>query len=208
LSAVSPPTIPIERLPGHPQFVHLSALDSALDIDLRYPTANNFAGRVLYTHWDCAWLRAEAANGLVQAAQQLQRLSPGWRLRVLDALRPHRVQQAIWEDVKGTPMQMYFADPAHGSIHSFGMAVDVTLLRPDGLEVDMGSGFDEMSERSHPALHDDHLSCGVLQAEHVQIRGLLTQAMAAGGFGGISTEWWHFDLGDRRLVRQTGPRVD
>ncbi len=139
MSAASPPTIPIERLPGHPQFVHLSAVAGALDIDLRYPTANNFAGRVLYTHWDCAWLRAEAATGL---------------------------------------------------------------------EADMGSGFDEMSERSHPALHDDHLSRGVLQAEHVQVRGLLTQAMAAGGFGGISTEWWHFDLGDRRLVRQTGPRVD
>ncbi len=208
MSTTSPTTIPIERLPGHPQFAHLSALASALDIDLRYQTTNNFAGRVLYTHWDCAWLRVEAAAGLVDAARHLQQLSPGWRLRVLDALRPHRVQQALWEDVKGTPMQMYFADPAVGSIHSFGMAVDVTLLQPDGREADMGSAFDEMSERSHPSLHDDHLSRGVLLAEHVRARELLTQSMAAGGFGGISTEWWHFDLGDRRLVRQTGPRVD
>jgi zinc D-Ala-D-Ala dipeptidase len=210
-SASQTPIVPIEALPGHPQFVHLSRLaqhSRGIDIDLRYPTANNFAGRVLYTGWDCAWLRAEAAQGLLQAAQWLEGARPGWRIRVLDALRPHRVQLALWDDVKGTPMQPYFADPAHGSIHSFGMAVDVTLLLPDGREADMGSGFDEMSELSHPALHDQHLAQGVLDEDHVRERQALLQAMQAGGFRGISTEWWHFDLGDRHRVRREGPRVD
>jgi len=139
---------------------------------------------------------------------RLQATRPGWRIRVLDALRPHRVQVALWSEVRGTPMQPYFADPAHGSIHSYGMAVDVTLLRPDGQEVDMGSGFDEMSELSHPALHEHHLGQGMLQPGHVDARVCLQQAMAHGGFRGISTEWWHFDLGDRREVRRRGPRVD
>jgi D-alanyl-D-alanine dipeptidase len=202
------PVVPIEALPGHPLFAHLSALQGALDIDLRYPTANNFAGRVLYTGWDCAWLRHEAAQGLRDAAHWLHARRPGWRIRVLDALRPHRVQVALWSEVKDTPMRPYFADPAHGSIHSFGMAVDVTLLRPDGREADMGSGFDEMSERSHPSLHVEHLRSGTLHPDHVDERDCLRAAMAAGGFRGIPTEWWHFDLGDRAQVRRTGPRVD
>ena len=33
--------------------------------DLRYATADNFAGRVLYSGLDCAWLRAEAAEAKV-----------------------------------------------------------------------------------------------------------------------------------------------
>ena len=77
---------------------------------------------------------------------------------MLDALRPQRVQASIWADVAGTPMQAYFADPLRGSIHSFGMALDVTLLDSEGDECDMGSGFDEMSLRSHPAMHAEHLA--------------------------------------------------
>jgi zinc D-Ala-D-Ala dipeptidase len=175
--------------------------------DLRYAGSNNFAGRVLYQGIDCAWLRREASSGLEQAAAWLAARRPGYTLLVLDALRPQRVQEAIWADAEGTPMEMYFAHPARGSIHSFGMAVDVTLLHPQGHECDMGSGFDEMSERSHPALHAQHLALGVLNATHLTERGWLAAAMAAGGFAGISTEWWHFDHGDRNRVRREFPRV-
>jgi D-alanyl-D-alanine dipeptidase len=71
----------------------------------------------------------------------------------------------------------------------------------------MGSGFDEMSERSHPALHAEHLALGVLSAEQVARRGWLAAAMRHGGFEGIATEWWHFDHGDREHVRRHLPRV-
>lgn len=201
-------TIRIEEVPGHPAFRHLSTLDARIDVDLRYPTSNNFAGRVLYRDWDCAWLRQEAAAGLEAAAAWLAQQRPGWRIRVLDALRPHRVQQAVWADVVGTPMQDYFADPARGSIHSFGMAVDVTLLSPQGQEADMGSGFDEMSLLSHPAMNDEHLALGALTAAQVTERGWLHAAMVRGGFRGIPTEWWHFDHGDRVALRRDGLRVD
>ncbi len=202
------PTLRVEDIGAHAQFRHLSTLDVTLDVDLRYATANNFAGRVLYTGWDCAWLRAEAAAGLEQAAAWLAQARPGWRIRLLDALRPHRVQQALWAQVVGTPMQNYFADPARGSIHSFGMAVDVTLLSPQGLEADMGSGFDEMTLLSHPSMNDEHLALGALTAAQVIERGWLHAAMVRGGFRGIPTEWWHFDFGDRAAVRRDGPRVD
>ena len=130
------------------------------------------------------------------------------RLLVLDALRPQRVQEAIWRDVAGTPMAPYFADPVIGSIHSHGMAVDVTLVDAGGREADMGSGYDEMTPASHPALHDEHLARGVLSPAQVAERGWLHDAMAQGGFAGIDTEWWHFDHGDRDAVRRALPRVD
>ncbi len=198
--------IRIEDVPAHPQFSSLASMRGVRH-DLRYAGSNNFAGRVLYSGFNCAWLRVEAATGLEQAAQWLQLERPGWRLLVLDALRPQRVQEAIWKDVVNTPMSMYFAEPTRGSIHSFGMAVDVTLLDPQGIEADMGSGFDEMALLSHPALHAEHLASGLLSPAHVAERCCLQAAMAQGGFTGITTEWWHFDHGDRDAVRRLWPRV-
>ena len=196
----------IEDIAAHPQFRRLTTL-RGVPHDLRYASRNNFAGVELYRGMDCAWLRVEAAAGLEAAAVWLARCRPGWRIVVLDALRPQRVQQAIWDDVAGTPKEHYFANPLRGSIHSFGMAVDVSLLDPQGREADMGSGFDEMAPASHPALHAEHLKSGVLTPAHVGERECLAAAMAHGGFHGIATEWWHFDHGDREQVRRQWPRV-
>jgi zinc D-Ala-D-Ala dipeptidase len=201
------PTVKVEDIHQHPQFRRLAGLPG-VQHDLRYAGSNNFAGRNLYGKLDCAWLRVEAADGLVTAAAWLQRQRPGWQLLVLDALRPQRVQMAIWRDVVGTPQQMYFANPAAGSIHSYGMAVDLTLLRPNGKEADMGSGFDEMALVSHPSLHAELLASGALKPAQVAERECLRLAMLQGGFAGIRTEWWHFDHGDRQAVRRTFPRVD
>ena len=198
--------IRIEDIAGHPAFCRLGTLPGVAH-DLRYASRCNFAGKSLYGTLDCAWLRREAATGLAAAAAWLAGQRPGWRLLVLDALRPQRVQEAIWHSVAGTPAAAYFADPAHGSMHSFGMAVDVTLLAPDGSEADMGSGFDEMTLASHPALHAEHLASGVLSAAQVAQRQCLLAAMAHGGFGGIASEWWHFDHSDPDAVRRELPRV-
>ena len=88
------------------------------------------------------------------------------------------------------------------------MAVDVTLLDAQGRELDMGSGFDEMSPRSHPALEAEQLALGAITREHIASREWLRSAMAAGGFTGIATEWWHFNQGDPAQVRAAFPRVD
>jgi D-alanyl-D-alanine dipeptidase len=209
----APQRIRAEEIAGHPQFCPLAEVvaRAPVVVDLRYAGCNNFAGRSLYGELDCAWLRREAAAGLAQAAHWLAARRPGWRLLVLDALRPQRVQEAIWASVAGTPDEAYFAHPRAGSIHSFGMAVDVTLLDPAGREsgaAEMGSGFDEMNELSHPALHAVHVASGRLRAAQVRERECLREAMAAGGFAGIGTEWWHFDHGPRELVRREYLRVE
>jgi zinc D-Ala-D-Ala dipeptidase len=198
----------IEDIATHASFRRLDSI-AGIAIDLRYAGSNNFDGRVLYQGIDCAWLRVEAALGLQTAAAWLAAHHPGKSLLVLDALRPQRVQEAIWRDVKGTPAARYFADPARGSIHSFGMAVDVTLIdTQQGRELDMGSGFDEMSVRSHPALEAEQLAAGHVTRDHIAAREVLRAAMHHGGFHGIPTEWWHFNHGDAARVRREFMRVE
>lgn len=200
------PPLPCEDIAGHPDFRALATLQG-IDVDLRYATRDNFVGRAVYGGLDCAWLRREAADALEQAAGWLQRQRPGYRLRVLDALRPQRVQEALWAELQGTPLTRYLAHPQRGSIHSYGMAVDLTVLDPQGREVDMGSGFDEMAAVSHPEYEAELLARGQLRAEHLVERGWLRAAMRQAGFHGINTEWWHFDFGDRDRVRQALPRI-
>lgn len=196
-----------EHIASNPDFRRLSTLDGVA-VDLRYAGVRNFVGRDLYGTLDCAWLHRLAAEGLARAAAQLASDAPGHRVLVLDALRPHRVQIELWDYLDGTGLRDYVADPARGSIHSFGMALDATLIDGQGRELDMGSGFDEMDELSHPQHEARHLASGALTAAHVRHRELLRRAMAAGGFNGIANEWWHFDMLDREHVRRTFVRVE
>ncbi|MDM4768147.1 M15 family metallopeptidase [Pelomonas sp. SE-A7] len=198
--------IPCEQIPGHPDFRALASLPN-IAVDLRYATADNFVGHDVYGGLDCAYLRSEAAEALLNAAQWLEARRPGYRFLVLDALRPQRIQETLYAELAGTPLAMYLAHPERGSIHSFGMAVDLTVLDPRGAEVDMGTGFDEMTLVSHPDHEAEHLALGQLSEAQLRERGWLRAAMRQAGFHGISTEWWHFDFGDRVAVRRDLPRV-
>ena len=201
-----PLTLPCEQLAAHPDFRPLASI-AGLAVDLRYAQPNNFMGRDMYSPLDCAWAHCDAVDGLTRAVAWLTRQRRGAHLCVLDALRPQRVQEAIWAALEGTPLTQYLAPPARGSIHSFGMAIDATLVDDDGVEFDMGTSFDDMTELSHPTLEAAFLSAGALDAEQVSNRHLLTEAMRRGGFYGIGTEWWHFDCGDRAVERATYARV-
>lgn len=188
------------------QFRHLSTI-AGIAVDLRYATPDNFVGRDLYSPFDCAWLHRDAAAALENVVAWLKRERPGCTALVLDALRPQRVQQQLWDALAGTELQMYLADPERGSIHTFGMALDITLLDERGNEVDMGTGFDDLSELSHPDLEPALLAAGAITQAHIDNRQLLRDAMAQAGFVGIRSEWWHYDFGDRELVRRTYQRV-
>ena len=199
-------SLQLEAVGSDPQFRHLSSI-AGIAVDLRYATPDNFVGRDLYSPIDCAWLHRDAAAALEQAVAWLAAHRPDHHLLVLDALRPQRVQQQLWDALQGTELLGYIAEPSRGSIHSFGMALDITIVGPDGRELDMGTGFDDLSERSHPVLELSLLEKGEITEEHVAHRRLLRDAMFQAGFFGINSEWWHFDCGDRVLVRQTYTRV-
>jgi len=200
------PVVATEDIAADPAFRHLSTV-AGIAVDLRYASPDNFIGRDLYSPYDCAWLHRDAAVALERVVAWLKERRPGCTPLVLDALRPQRVQQELWDALEGTALRMYLANPERGSIHSFGMALDITILDEDGRELDMGTGFDDMTELSHPALEQGFLASGRLSAQQVANRQLLRDAMFQAGFVGINSEWWHFDCGDRNLVRQSFRRV-
>ena len=199
-------TIRNEDVPSSPDYRHLSSI-AGIAIELRYATPDNFVGRDLYSPHDCAWLHRDAAAALEKAVAWLAERRAGCKLLVLDALRPQRVQEQLWAALQGTELLGYLADPVRGSIHSFGMAVDITILDQQGRELDMGTGFDDLTELSHPALEQAMLARGALTAAQIANRELLRGAMFQAGFTGINSEWWHFDCGDRVQVRATFTRV-
>jgi len=195
-----------EDVPAHASFRRLADIPGVL-VDLRYGTTDNFTGRDLYSPLDCAWIHRDAGAGIEQAYAQLKASRPDLSFLVLDALRPQRVQEALWASLEGTGLEMYLANPVRGSIHSFGMAVDITLIDADGRELDMGTPFDDLTEKSHPKLEEEFLARGELNATQIANRRLLREVLTASGFRGIGTEWWHFDFGDRDQVRATMARV-
>ena len=180
---------------------------AGIRVELRYASANNFIGRDLYSPIDCTWLHRHAAEGLERSVAWLSANRADLGLLVLDALRPQSVQEQLWAALQGTDLMGYLANPVRGSIHSFGMAVDITLVSRDGVELDMGTPFDDLTERSHPEFEGAMLARGELSETQISNRQLLRDAMQQGGFKGISSEWWHFDCGDRDKVRAEYVRV-
>jgi D-alanyl-D-alanine dipeptidase len=172
-AAATPPT------PG-PVLVDLAAVAPTVRFDLRYATPNNFTGRALYPVARCLLRPAVAARlARVQSALETRHLG----LEVYDCYRPLSVQRQMWALV---PDERYVADPAKGSRHNRGAAVDVTLVRADGEELAMPTSFDDFSERAR-------IDYPQLPAAAVANRALLQQVMRDAGFTPLPTEWWHFD---------------
>ena len=155
----------------------------AIQIDLRYASANNFTGKVIYDK-AVALLHKEAHAALMRAADLAA--AQGLGLLVYDAYRPVAAQWRLWEAV---PDPMYVADPRVGSMHARGVAVDLNLTGPDGLALDMGTGFDDLVPQSWHGRVDI-----APQAQHH--RALLLGLMALAGWVYHPREWWHYNLPD------------
>ena len=168
--------------------VELTKLDPTIKLDIRYATTNNFLSTPVYTR-PAAYLQRPAAEALVRVHHALA--SRGYGLLIHDAYRPWWVTKVFWE---ATPPKLheFVADPAQGSRHNRGCAVDLTLYDLNtGKAVSMPSVYDEMSPRAYP----DYAGCEPAEREHRQI---LRKAMEREGFTVYETEWWHFDFKDWR----------
>lgn len=175
-----------------PCFKPLSGLKH-VHLDLRYAGPNNVLGRDLYEGEREAWLHEEAWQSLAAAAQALQAQRPGWKLRIYDAARPLSVQAQLFAKVQGTAQQAYVADPAQGSAHNYGMAVDCGLQDQQGWEADHGTPFDSFEDRAQPQLEEAFFHQGRLSAEQLGLRRLLRTVMQEQGFVANPLEWWHFE---------------
>ena len=198
-------TPPVERGEFHaPDLVEIVSLDRTIKLDIRYATARNFLGMPLYSQAR-AFLQRPAAQALARVNHSLR--ARGYGLLVHDAYRPWYLTKLFW-DATPVDKHQFVADPALGSRHNRGCAVDLTLytLR-DGKPVEMPSLYDEMSARAYPTF-----AGGSDTARH--LRDLLRHAMEAEGFSVYEYEWWHFDYQDWKSwpiqnirfedIRQTG----
>lgn len=179
--AAVPPAEPPGLKP--PELVDLGSLDSTIRFDIRYATTNNFVGTVFYSQAK-AFLQRPAAMGLLEAHRWLR--ERGYGLLVHDAYRPWYVTRVFW-DATPDSLRWLVANPANGSRHNRGAAVDLTLYDlKTGEPVEMVGTYDEATARSLP----DYPGGTALQRWH---RELLRTAMEANGFTIYNEEWWHFD---------------
>lgn len=184
--AATPPEEEGDFLPS--DLVELITLDSTIALDVRYATTNNFMGEVFYSQ-PRAFLQRPAAEALVRAHRWLR--ERGYGLLIHDGYRPWYVTKMFW-DATPDDLRIFVANPANGSRHNRGCAIDLTLYDlATGTPITMTGGYDEMSPRSFP----DYPGGTSRQRWH---RELLREAMEAQDFTVYEAEWWHFDYKEWR----------
>ena len=171
--------------------VEVVTLDPSLKLDVRYAGSDNFLRAPVYPEAR-VFLQRPAAEALVRVNRALQ--AQGYGLLLFDGYRPWYVTWIFWE---ATPAEKrnFVADPTTGSRHNRGCAIDLSLYDlKTGLEVPMPSGYDEFSQRAHPAYAGGTV-------EQRAARDALRKAMEAEGFTVNDDEWWHFDYRDWQQYR-------
>jgi D-alanyl-D-alanine dipeptidase len=149
-------------------------------VDIRYATTDNFTKKKIYDCGKC-FLRPEAAKALKNIRSELYE-KYGYSIKVFDCFRPKAFQQRLWDIV---PNPDYVTPPQKGSMHSRGLAVDLTIVDKEGMELNMGTTYDFFGEEAHQDYkgHSDKIN---------KNRSLLKATMEKYGFGSIRTEWWHY----------------
>ncbi len=165
--------------------IDIQQVNPRIHIDVRYATADNFMKEALYPEARCL-LRREVAAKLSRVQERLE--AQGLGLKLFDGYRPLSVQKKMWARF---PIDGFIANPAKGSNHNRGAAVDLTLVDSSGQELPMPSAYDEFSERSHR----DYAGG---TPEETKNRKILRDTMEEEGFTGLTTEWWHFDAQDAK----------
>lgn len=183
-------------------FVDLCEAVPGVQCEIRYATAHNLTGHPLAGyHAARAVGTKEAADALKIAYAAAQKL--GFGLLIYDAYRPQKAVSdfVTWsqeEETGETKAEFYpelnkpdlfpMGYIARRSGHSRGSVIDLTLTR-DGVPVDMGTGFDFMSDKSHHGWK-------VLTEEQLHHRAILRAVMAYAGYDAYECEWWHYRLMD------------
>lgn len=168
------------------QFVDDSTFVNVLDynkdfvLDLKYASTDNFLKAKVYDCPKC-FLRYKTLKMLLLAQQDFNKL--GYKIKLYDCYRPHDVQKKMWAIL---PDDNYVADPAKGSLHNRGGAVDLTLVDANGNELDMGTPFDDFTTASAHSNQD-------LPKSVLENRLLLKTTMEKHGLLPIKSEWWHYN---------------
>lgn len=161
-------------------FVRLKDLSPDFVYELKYATPDNFLKQAVYDCGEC-YLRKSTAEALVKANRAFIQL--GYRIKLFDCYRPLSVQKKMWKILPGTH---YVANPAKGSKHNRGAAVDLTLVDAQGKELNMGTPFDFFGKEAHHT-YTEH------SKEVLENRKLLKETLNKYNFKSIYSEWWHYE---------------
>lgn len=162
--------------------VEVVKINPNIRLDIKYATTTNFTGKILYPSARC-YLRSAVAQKLDKVQKELE--AQGLGLKVFDGYRPRSVQYKMWEVC---PDDRYVADPAKGSKHNRGSAVDCTLIdSKTGQELEMPSAYDDLTEKAHRNYDKMPSEAAKKNCKRLE------DSMAKHGFVPLPTEWWHFD---------------
>lgn len=164
-------------------FVNLNDYSNDFVYDMKYATTDNFLKAKVYDCSKC-FLRLKTVKALINANNSFMKL--GFKIKLYDCYRPLDVQKKMWAIV---PNPIYVANPAKGSIHNKGGAVDISLVDLSGKDIDMGTKFDFFGEEaSHNYLK--------FNQKIIDNRKFLKSIMLEFKFNSFDSEWWHYNLID------------
>jgi D-alanyl-D-alanine dipeptidase len=174
--------------------VDVNTIDTSIQVSLvNSNPANNFFRENYYQGLNKAYFRDVVAIKLAKAQKILQSSHPDYSLLVLDAARPRNISQKMYDKMKGTKFERYVANPEKGSMHNYGIAVDITIADKSGKKIDMGftpffkSDFQIYYQFIKMKIGFDSSN------EQKKNRKLLSDVMKKAGFFPLSFEWWHFN---------------
>jgi len=185
-------------------FIRIRDYNKAILVSLKYATNQNFMHRNMYGSFREGYLRKEVALKLISAQHLLEKIKPGYKLIVYDAVRPLSIQKLMWDSVNvpSNVKYKYLSNPKFRSLHNYGAAVDVSIVDDKGYPLDMGTPFDCFCELAYPYFEKKFLKIGLLTPLQYQNRLLLRNIMEKNHFSGISTEWWHFNYCSRKYAER------
>ncbi|EGC28754.1 hypothetical protein DICPUDRAFT_159759 [Dictyostelium purpureum] len=166
--------------------VDLSTISNTIKFDIKYASTDNFVGIKLYPEAK-AFLNREAAESLLKAHNWLV---DNWNVGIIvfDSYRPWNVTWAFSNSVAPEFRGLYVANPARGSVHNRGGALDISLYDlSNGKTIEMPGNFDEFSIRSHRSYIGG-------TSRQRWFKKLLTIALMNNNFKPYEFEWWHFDF--------------
>ncbi|CAB5080698.1 hypothetical protein D3OALGA1CA_5252 [Olavius algarvensis associated proteobacterium Delta 3] len=174
--------------------VNVQAIDSTIQVDLVNSDPNkNYFREDFYNGLTKAYLQKAVAIKLSQAQKILNATHKGHSLLILDAARPRSVSRLMYEKMKGTKYEKFVANPDKGSMHNYGVAVDITIVDDTGKELDMGFSPFRKSTLALYWLYAKKRAGVKLTNQQKKNRQLLADTMISAGFIPLSFEWWHFN---------------
>lgn len=192
---------PTEQKMQQMGLVDIQSVDPLIEVQLVYATCHNFMSRKLYQSITKAFLAPDVAQKLKIAHELLRKERLDLHLVVYDAARPLSVQQEMWKVVEGTDMEDYVSNPAKGrGVHNYAAAVDVTLVDCTGHPLPMGSEYDFFGAEARIDKEKELLQNSRITQREYENRLLLRRVMTKAGFFTITSEWWHFNAIQSKLV--------